>query len=266
MANLKWLFIAGITAYAAFCALMFFAQRALMYFPERVRTAPAAAGLPQAQEVMLDTADGEKIIAWHVPPRGDKPVVIYFHGNGGSLRLRVDRFARLVADGVGLLAVSYRGYGGSSGSPSEVGLIEDARAAYVFAAQRYPGRIVAWGESLGSGVAIALAAEKPVSKLILDAPFTSALDIAASAYPFLPVRLLMKDQFRSDLRIAQVKAPVLILHGDADSVVPIEYGERLLAMIPGKKQMVRFAGGEHVDLDRHGATDAVLKFLAGPLD
>ena len=261
MANLKWLFIAGITAYVAIGALMFFAQRALMYFPERVRTAPAAAGLPQAQEVMLDTADGEKIIAWHVPPRGDKPVIIYFHGNGGSLRLRVDRFARLAAGGVGLLAVSYRGYGGSTGSPTEAGLIEDARAAYAFAAERYPGRIVPWGESLGSGVAIALAAEKPVAKLILDAPFTSALDIAASAYPFLPVRLLMKDQFRSDLRIAQVKAPVLILHGDADSVVPISYGERLLAMIPGKKQMVRFAGGQHVDLDRHGATDAALKFL-----
>jgi fermentation-respiration switch protein FrsA (DUF1100 family) len=261
MANLKWLFIVGITAYLAIGALMFFAQRALMYFPERVRTAPAAAGLPQAQEVMLDTADGEKIIAWHVAPRGDKPVVIYFHGNGGSLRLRVDRFARLAADGVGLLAVSYRGYGGSTGSPTEAGLIEDARAAYAFAAERYPGRIVPWGESLGSGVAIALAAEKPVAKLILDAPFTSALDIAASAYPFLPVRFLMKDQFRSDLRIAQVQAPVLILHGDADSVVPITYGERLLAMIPGKKQMVRFAGGQHVDLDRHGATDAALKFL-----
>ena len=110
-----------------------------MYFPERVRTAPAAAGLPQAQEVMLDTADGEKIIAWHVPPRGDKPVVIYFHGNGGSLRLRVDRFARLVADGVGLLAVSYRGYGGSTGSPTEAGLIEDARAAYAFAARALSG-------------------------------------------------------------------------------------------------------------------------------
>ena len=264
MANLKWLFISGIAIYVAFGALMFFAQRALMYFPERVRTTPAAAGLPQAQEVTLDTADGETIIAWHVPPRDEKPVVIYFHGNGGSLRLRVDRFARLVAAGVGLLAVSYRGYGGSTGSPSETGLIEDARAAYAFAAQRYPGRIVLWGESLGSGVALALAAEKPVSKLILDAPFTSALDIAASAYPFLPVRLLMKDQFRSDLRIVQVKAPVLILHGDSDSVVPIAYGERLLAMIPGKKQMVRFAGGEHVDLDRHGAIDAALKFLAEP--
>jgi len=261
MAFVKWLFIVAAVGYVALGTLMFFAQRALMYFPETVRTMPAAAGLPQAEELTLDTADGETIIAWHVPPRGGSPVVIYFHGNGGSLRMRVDRFAGLVAHGIGLLAVSYRGYGGSTGSPTEAGLIEDARTAYAFANQRYPERIVPWGESLGSGVAIALAAEKPVSRVILDAPFTSAVDIAAALYWFMPVRFVMRDTFRSDLRIAQVKAPVLILHGDADAVVPIAYGERLYAMIPGEKQMVRFAGGEHVDLDRHGALDAALKFL-----
>jgi fermentation-respiration switch protein FrsA (DUF1100 family) len=261
MAFVKWLFILAAVGYVALGALMFFAQRALMYFPESVRTMPAAAGLPQAQELTLDTADGETIIVWHVPPRGGSPVVIYFHGNGGALRMRVDRFARLVGHGIGLLAVSYRGYGGSTGFPTEAGLIEDARTAYAFANERYPGRIVPWGESLGSGVAIALAAQKPVSRLILDAPFTSAVDIASALYWFMPVRFLMRDTFRSDLRIAQVKAPVLILHGDADAVVPIAYGERLYAMIPGQKQMVRFAGGEHVDLDRHGALDAALKFL-----
>src|SRR5207253_8568197 len=111
-------------SYLALGLLMFFAQRALMYFPERVRTTPAAAGFPQAQEITLDTADGEKVIAWHVPPRDDKPVVLYFHGNGGSLRLRVDRFQKLAASGFGLLALSYRGYGGSTGRPSEAGLIE----------------------------------------------------------------------------------------------------------------------------------------------
>jgi hypothetical protein len=262
MTLVKWLFIAAAVGYLALGALMFFAQRALMYFPETVRTPPTAAGLPQAEEITLDTADGEKIIVWHVPPRGEKAVVIYLHGNGGSLRLRAERFARLTAEGIGLLAVSYRGYGGSTGHPTEAGLIEDARGAYAFASERYPGRVVLWGESLGTGVAIALAAEKPVDKLILDAPFTSAVDVAAAIYWFLPVRLLMRDTFRSDLRIAQVKAPVLILHGDADVVVPIAYGERLLAMIPGKKQMVRFAGGEHVDLERHGATEAALTFLA----
>jgi fermentation-respiration switch protein FrsA (DUF1100 family) len=263
MANLKWLFIAGITGYVALGALMFFAQRALMYFPERVRTTPAAAGLPQAQEVILDTADGERIIAWHVPPRGDKPLVIYFHGNGGSLRLRADRFARLTAEGVGLLAVSYRGYGGSTGSPSEAGLIEDARAAYAFTTQRYP-RIAVWGESLGTGVAVALAAEKPVERVILESPYTSTADIAAASYWFLPVRFLMRDQFRSDLRIAQVKAPVLILHGEADGIIPIVYGERLLALAPGKKQLIRFPKGSHNDLDDFGAMDAALRFLGEP--
>ena len=261
MATLKWTFIVVASGYLALMALMYFAQRSLMYFPERVRTAPAAAGLPEAQEIFLDPADGERIIAWHVPPRGDSPVVIYFHGNGGSIRLRVDRFQRLVAAGVGLLGVSYRGYGGSSGTPTEHGLIEDARAAYAFAAERYPGRIAVWGESLGTGVAVALASEKPVTHVILDAPYSSTVDVAADLYWFLPVRLLMKDQFRSDLRIKKVQAPVLILHGDGDDIIPMRYGERLLALVPGEKRMVRFAGGYHVDLDRLGAADEALKFL-----
>jgi len=261
MSLVKWLFILAAAGYLALGALMFFAQRALMYFPERVRTLPAAAGLPQADEIALDTADGEKIIAWHVSPRGGKRVVIYFHGNGGSLRLRTERFAHLIADGIGLLAVSYRGYGGSTGRPTEAGLIEDARAAHAYAAERYP-RIALWGESLGTGVAVALAAEKPVDCLFLESPYTSTVDIAAAVYWFMPVRLLMRDTFRSDLRIAQVKAPVLILHGEADGIIPIVYGERLLAMVSGKKQMVRFPKGSHNDLDDFGAMDAALKFLA----
>jgi len=264
MALVKWIFIAA-AGYAAFAALMYVVQRSLMYFPETARTAPAAAGLPQAQEVVLDTADGEKVIAWHVPPRGDAPTVLYFHGNGGSLRLRVDRFQRIAAAGVGLIALSYRGYGGSTGKPTEDGLINDARAAYAFAADRYR-RIALWGESLGTGVAVALAAEKPVARMVLDAPYTSALDIAQANHWYLPVRLLMKDQFRTDQRIARVKAPVLIMHGEVDQIIPIAYGERLFAMIPGPKQFVRFPGGYHVDLDRHGGAEVALKFLGEATD
>src|SRR4029077_9699424 len=107
----------------------------LIFFPGRAPPLPPAAGFPQAEEIVLDTADGERVIAWHVPPRGEKPVVLYFHGNGGSLAYRVELFKKLVADGTGLLALSYRGYGGSTGKPTEAGLIEDARAAYVFAAE-----------------------------------------------------------------------------------------------------------------------------------
>jgi len=264
MPLVKWMFIAA-ACYLGFAALMYVVQRSLMYFPETVRTAPAAAGLPQAQEVVLDTTDGEKVIVWHVAPRGEQPVVLYFHGNGGSLRLRVDRFQRIAAVGVGLVALSYRGYGGSSGKPTEQGLINDARAAYAFAAERYP-RIALWGESLGTGVAVALAAEKPVIRLVLDAPYTSALDLARANHWYLPVRLLMKDQFRSDERIARVKAPVLIMHGEVDQIIPIAYGERLFAMIQGPKQFARFPGGYHVDLDRHGGAEVALKFLGEAAD
>jgi fermentation-respiration switch protein FrsA (DUF1100 family) len=162
------------------------------------------------------------------------------------------------------VALSYRGYGGSTGKPTEAGMLLDAAAAYDFAAARYPpARIVLWGESLGTGVAVALAAERPVGGLMLDAPFTSAADVGASAYPFIPVRLFIKDSFRSDQRIRRVRAPLLVLHGDMDGIVPVRFGERLFALANEPKQMVRFPLGGHVDLDDHGAPDAVRAFLNG---
>jgi uncharacterized protein len=262
---LKWFIITVLVGYGAIAALAYFAQRSLQYFPERARTAPAAAGFPQAEEIELVTSDGERVIAWHVPPRGDKPVVLYFQGNGGALNLRAERFARIVADGTGLLALSYRGYGGSTGSPTEAGLLRDGEAIYAYAAARYPPeRLVLYGESLGTGVAVALAAEHKVGKVILESPFTSAVDIGAASYPFLPVRLLMRDRFRSDERIAKVTAPVLVLHGERDTVVPIGYGERLYALISAPKKFVRFREGHHSDLDSHGAQAAVRDFLATP--
>src|SRR5262249_59663109 len=127
----------GLVVSPALGGVMYCAQRSLMYSPEARPTAPTQAGLPEAEEVVLDTADGERVIVWHIPPRGDHPVVLYFHGNGGALRYRVDRYRALTEDGTGLVLLSYRGYGGSSGRPSEDGLIEDARAAYAFATQRY---------------------------------------------------------------------------------------------------------------------------------
>jgi len=206
------------------------------------------------------------VIVWHLPPRGEKPVVLYFHGNGGALRNRVDRFRALIADGNGLVALSYRGYGGSTGSPTEAGLIADAEAAYAFAAARYPvERIVLWGESLGSGVAVALGAGHRVSRIVLEGSFTSAADVgAAHAYRFLPVRLLMKDQFRSDLRIAEVTAPLLFLHGGRDWVVPIALGERLYALANEPKQFVRFFDVGHEEVDMYGAQNAVRAFLVPP--
>ena len=157
----------------------------------------------------------------------------------------------------------YRGYGGSTGTPTEDGLIRDAAAAYDFARARYPAkRIVLFGESLGTAVAVALAAGHEIGALILDAPFTSAADVGAAAYPFAPVRWLMKDKFRSDERIGRVSAPLLVLHGEADRIVPIRFAEQLFALAREPKRMVRFPQGGHVDLDDYGAAKVVKEFLA----
>jgi fermentation-respiration switch protein FrsA (DUF1100 family) len=262
-----WIAVMALCGYVGLAAMVYFAQRSLMYFPARMHTTPAAAGLPAATEVPLTAADGVQIRVWHVPPQPGEPVIVYFHGNGGALNYRVERFHRLIAAGIGLVALEYRGYGGLAGSPSEPGLIRDAEAAYAFAAARYPAQqIVLWGESLGSGVAVALAAEKPVGRVILEAPFTSALAVGERRYWYLPVRLLMKDQFRSDERIKNVTAPLLILHGMHDRIVPYAMGERLFDMANQPKHIVRFLDGGHEDLDNNGALDAVARFLAGDLD
>ena len=267
MTALVWIAVIALTAYVGLAAIVYLAQRSLMYFPDTIRTTPATAGLPEAEAVPLTASDGVHVLAWHVAPRDDKPVILYFHGNGGSLRYRVERFRKLIADGIGLVALEYRGYGGLGGNPSEHGLIADAEAAYAFAAARYQvAQIVLWGESLGSGVAVALAAEKPVGRVILEAPFTSAAAVASARYWYFPVRLLMKDQFRSDERIGKVTAPLLILHGVHDQIIPYAMGERLFDLANKPKHIARFLDGGHEDLDNNGALDAVGRFLAGDLD
>jgi uncharacterized protein len=258
---MKWI-IAAVAFYGGVVALLYVAQRSLQYFPERRRTVPRAIGLPEAEEAVLDTADGEQVIVWHVPPREEQPVFLYFHGNGGSLRWRDERFRALISDGSGLIALSYRGYGGSSGRPTEKGLLADAAAAYAFAVARYPAdRIALWGESLGSAVAIALAADKPVGRIVLEAPFTSAADVGARHYRFVPVRLFMKDQFRSDLRAGKVTAPVLVVHGENDFVVPTTLGKRLYDLIRAPKRFVSVAGAGHNDLGARAVAEAK-KFVA----
>jgi uncharacterized protein len=267
MLALGWTTVIALCLYLGLAATMYFAQRSLMYFPDTAPVLPAAAGLPEAEEVPLTAADGLRIAAWHVPPRDGKPVILYFHGNGGALRFRVERFRRLIADGIGLFALEYRGYGGLAGSPSEAGLIADGEAAYRFAAARYPVRqVVLWGESLGSGVAVAVAADHPVGRVILEAPFTSAVAVGARHYWYLPVALLMKDQFRSDSRIGKITAPLMIMHGVHDRIVPYAMGEQLFDLANQPKHLVRFLDGGHEDLDGNGALDAVGRFLAGDLD
>jgi uncharacterized protein len=263
MIVLKWLLIVVSVAYLGSLAVLYVKQRSILFpIPTVARTTPQAAGFPQAEEHVLTTSDGEKVIVWHVPAKSGHAVILYFPGNGDSLAGRVASFKDVISDGTGLVALSYRGYAGSSGQPSEQGLLRDAAAAYAFTTARYSvERIVAWGFSLGTGVAVALAAEQPVGKLILEAPYTSTVDIGAAAFRFAPVRLMMRDPFRSDQRISRVTAPLLVMHGANDQTIPIIYGERLFALAREPKQFVRFAGGGHDNLDDFGAIETARRFI-----
>jgi fermentation-respiration switch protein FrsA (DUF1100 family) len=266
MTVLKWLVILAIVGYLGGLAVLFFRQRQFIFpIPQTIRTAPEAVGFPEAEEHVLTTADGEKVIIWHVPAQPGHAVVIYCPGNGDFLAGNVGRFRAIAADGTGLVALSYRGYAGSSGQPSERGLLLDAAAAYAFTAARYtPDRIVLWGFSLGTGAAVAVAAEQPVGKLILEAPYTSMVDVAAWHFPIVPVRWLLRDPFHSDQRMARVTAPLLVMHGERDSTIPIEFGERLFELAPGPKQFVRFPAGGHDDLGNYGAISTARQFIGGP--
>jgi fermentation-respiration switch protein FrsA (DUF1100 family) len=265
MTILKWLIALVLTGYLCGLVALFFLQRSFIFpIPPVGRTSPADADFPQAEEHVLTTSDGEKVIVWYVPAKPGHPVVLFFHGNGDFLAGRVNRFRGITADGTGLVALSYRGYAGSTGKPSEQGLLNDAAAAYAFTTERYKAdRIVVWGFSLGTGVAVAIAADHPVGKLILEAPYTSIADVAGSLLRIVPVRWLLRDQFHSDERIAHVNVPLLIMHGEKDPAISFRFGERLFALAHQPKQFVRFPEGGHENLDDYGALQAAHRFIDG---
>lgn len=266
--EVRWLGRILFICFAVYCgalALLYAMQRKLLYPRDSSRAEIQAAAIPGLEEVEVGTADGETLVAWLVPPRDDKPVLLFFHGNGGNFALpaRHRRFRALTEDGTGLFAINYRGYGGSTGAPTEPGLIADARAAYAEASRRFGAeRLIGYGESLGSGVAVQLAATAKLRALILEAPFTSTAAVAQGIYPFVPVRLLMLDQFRSEDFIGSVQAPLLVLHGDSDRVVPITLGQALFEKANPPKRLVRFIGGGHENLPGLGSGPEIRRFLA----
>jgi fermentation-respiration switch protein FrsA (DUF1100 family) len=248
--------------YIALAALLYVMERTFLYPASSQRTTVAEAGLAGFEDVTLTTADGERLVAWWKPPAPGHATIVYFHGNGGSLWNRRDRARLLVEDGRGLLLMSYRGYSGSTGAPTEAGIREDARAAYQWVTQRVePRMIVLYGESLGSGVAVRLASERPVGGVILDAPYTSTADIAKLTYWFMPVDLLMRDQFRSIDLIDDIKAPLLVLHGERDGLIPIRIGQKLYEAAKEPKRFVSLPGVGHVDVLERGGLAAVRAFL-----
>lgn len=236
--------------YLATLAAVWIAQRDLLFAPSGEAIQPADAGLPQAEPLDAPTLDGERLRIWHIPPQPGRAVFLYFHGNGGSLADRAATFAALTARGDGLIAVSWRGYPGSTGQPSEDGLTRDADAAYAQAQAMGYGapRLILVGESLGASVAIGLATRRPVGGLILDAPFFSAADLAAARFWMFPARWLIRDPFRSDLAIGNVTAPIFIAHGARDPVTPVAQARKLAAAARAPKIFIEVAGAGHIVL------------------
>lgn len=243
-------------------------QDRLIYFPDPTPPPPPALlGLERVAETRLRTADGLDILAWSLPAgRADAPVLLYLHGNGGSLAYRADRLRRFEGLGWGALVVQWRGYGGNPGQPSETGLAEDARAGLraLQEASVPAARIVLWGESLGTGLAIRLAAEQPraVAAVILESPYTSLLALARQHYPVLPSNLLLRDRYDSLSRVRAVEAPILILQGARDVLVPPAMGHELAAAARAPVVVWEAPLAGHNELGQLGAIEEAARFLA----
>jgi len=255
---------AGLALYLLVLLVLALGQRSLLYFPNRHRTDPAQVSPAPITEHVIAASDGAQLITWYLEPAPGRPTVLYFHGNGGGLIDRADRFARFQAAGLGLMMPSYRGYSGSTGRPSEAAIMADAQLVWdtLRAFGAAPAEIVLYGESLGTGVATQLAAQVAPRALILEAPYSSIADVAAWRFPAVPVRRLLRDRFESTAHIGKVQVPIMIIHGELDGIVPIRFGRKLFAVAPGgSARFISYPHGGHSDLYSQGAFEEVVGFL-----
>lgn len=222
-------------------------QRKLLYYPQNSIADPVSYGL-SLEEVSITTADKVKLQAWYrAPINNEGKVILYFHGNAGHIGYRAPIYKALMEQGFGLLALSYRGYGKSQGKPTEEGLYEDGRAAMKFLKEQgvNENKIIIYGESLGTGVATKIASEYKIGGIVLKSPFTAAVDVARKVYPFLPVKLLMIDKFKSMDRIKSITVPILIFHSENDDVIPFEQGRKLYETANKPKKFISLGSDGH---------------------
>jgi fermentation-respiration switch protein FrsA (DUF1100 family) len=252
-----------LIAYLAVLASLYVFQRHLLYFPDRSRPLLGLLAPLGVREIGITTADGLSLVSWYLPPREDRPVLAYFHGNGGNIGHRADRLRRFAQEGYGVLMLEYRGYGGNPGTPTETGLNADARASLDFLEREgiAADRLVLYGESLGTGVAVHIAAQRRVAAVILESPFTSIAAVAQYHYPFVPAAMLVWDCFDSLSSIGRITAPLLVLRGGRDAVVPVRFGQALFDAAPEPKQSWLAPDAGHEDLARFGALDAAVAFI-----
>lgn len=261
-------FVIGVTvAWVLVTAALYLSQRRMMYVPDRTRVDPARIGLRNVEEIVLTAPDGARLIAWWGRARPGQPTILYFHGNGAGLADRAPRIERFMAAGWGTFIMAYRSYSGSTGSPTEADNVADAKRAFDHLVQAgvRPQDIILYGESLGTGVATQVAAERPARGLVLDAPYTSIAAVAARRFPFLPVDRFILDRYDTHQVIGRVRMPVLILHGRRDGVIPVEMGREMARLANEPKRYVELPEGQHSDLyiDGNDAMGHLKSWVAG---
>lgn len=250
--------------YVTLVTVLYLGQRLLLYRRDHTVPEPREHGVAEMEAVRIPVGDGIETLSWWHPPRDlTRPVVVYFHGNAGHIGERGYKARRMIDAGFGVLLAGYRYNAGAGGAPSEAALLADARIAMQHVVDRGYGtdRLVLYGESLGSGIAVALAADHDVAGLILETPYSSIAEVAQAHYWYTPAKWLIRDQYDSMARIGRVRAPILLFHGDADRTVPVRFARRLLEAAPEPTEAHFLPGGGHTDLYDRGAGDLVIDFL-----
>lgn len=241
-------------AYLALMLLMFLLQRHIIYHPQKGMGKPESYGFIAAKEVEILTKDGERLIGWYAAPTTKPQTIVYFHGNAGHLGDRAYKLHAFAESGYGVFSVSWRGYGSSTGRPTEVGLMEDARAAIKWL-KLSPENLVLYGESLGSGVAVRMATEFHARLVMLEAAYISVQKRGQELYGWLPVKYLLRDNFDSYHFIDKINAPLVMIHGDKDAVIPLSHGKTLFEKAVQPKKIYIYEGVGHTDFSMEQILD-----------
>lgn len=264
LARAAWrlLRVAAIVYLLVLLVMMFFEER-LIFHPDPMPW--ETWDLPGVERAKFEAADGTRLHGWYFSHREPRACVLFACGNAGNISYRADRFRRLCdVHRLAIFAFDYRGYGLSEGQPNEAGILLDARAARGWLAKRAgvaECEIVLMGESLGGGVMVDLASSDGARGLILERTYTSLPDVAAYFYPFLPVRMLMRNRLDSLAKIADFRGPLVHCHGDIDEIIPFEMGRRLFAAANDPKRFVELPGIGHNDPLPPAWDEAIYEFV-----
>lgn len=260
--------LGAVVFYGVLIAALYLIQRSMMYFPWSDTPVPAESGVPEMRPVHLVTADGLTLTSWYHPARAGQATLVFFHGNAGHIGHRGFKARFFLDVGFGVFLVGYRGFGGNPGRPNEAGLYADGRAALAYLADSGvpPARVALYGESLGTGVAVQLAHEAarvgtPVGAVVLEAPYTSVAAAAQFHYPYLPAYWLVKDRYASIDKIADIGAPLMVIHGTHDQIIPERFGREVFAAAREPKMALWLPKADHNNIFEQGAATTITDFV-----